>query len=738
MTIPSDYTERVYAGVLGKLIGVYLGRPFEGWTYEMLSDKFGEINYYVHEALDVPLIVTDDDLSGTFTFLRALPDYGNRRDITPAQIGQSWLNYIIEERTILWWGGMGNSTEHTAFLRLKEGVPAPRSGSIALNGQVVAEQIGAQIFIDGWAMVAPGDPELAAELARNAGSVSHDGVAIHGAQVLAAMEAQAFVESDINRLIDTGLAVIPADSLIRTMIDQIREWHAANGDNWRATRQNIAANFGYDKYGGNCHMLPNHALIIHALLHGDDDFQKSLMIVNTSGWDTDCNSGNVGCLLGIKNGLAGIESGPDFRGPVADRLYLPTADGGRAVTDAVTESIRVANVGRALAQEPALAPKNGARYHFELPGSVQGFMPDESPASRGTLTLANTAGHSLNGNRSLALHFNGVAAGREARAATHTFIPSSEIANYFEQRGYALLASPSLHPGQTVSAALQAGAGNAHTVNAALFLRRYAAQDDRLILVHGPSQMLKPGARHTFTWQLDGAGNEPIAEVGVAISSPVRTQGSIYLDYLTWSGEPNVSFSRPDAAPDRSRPSSAPRMWRRAWVDAVDSFDPRWPEAFRIVQNRGRGLLMTGTREWRNYTVQSALTLHLCTAAGIAARVQGMRRYYALLLCRDAGGNGVARLVRALDGDTVLAEAPFAWEYGETRKFQLRVTGNRIRAAIDSLEESLFDVTDDALDGGGVALVVEEGRVMSDAVIVQPWPASTGAVHNRYSDSCTS
>jgi hypothetical protein len=25
--IPHDYAERVYAGVLGKLIGVYLGRP---------------------------------------------------------------------------------------------------------------------------------------------------------------------------------------------------------------------------------------------------------------------------------------------------------------------------------------------------------------------------------------------------------------------------------------------------------------------------------------------------------------------------------------------------------------------------------------------------------------------------------------------------------------------------------------------------------------------------------------
>jgi len=149
MVLPADYTERVYAGVLGKIIGVYLGRPFEGWTYERITKELGEIYYYVHDRFEVPLIVTDDDISGTFTFVRALADYGYMRDLTPAQIGQTWLNYIIENRTILWWGGMGNSTEHTAFLRLKAGMEAPRSGSIEMNGKVVAEQIGAQIFIDG-------------------------------------------------------------------------------------------------------------------------------------------------------------------------------------------------------------------------------------------------------------------------------------------------------------------------------------------------------------------------------------------------------------------------------------------------------------------------------------------------------------------------------------------------------------------------------------------------------------
>ena len=30
------YKEKIYAGVLGKIIGVYLGRPIEGWSYEKI------------------------------------------------------------------------------------------------------------------------------------------------------------------------------------------------------------------------------------------------------------------------------------------------------------------------------------------------------------------------------------------------------------------------------------------------------------------------------------------------------------------------------------------------------------------------------------------------------------------------------------------------------------------------------------------------------------------------------
>ena len=98
--LPDDYSMRVYAGVLGKIIGVYLGRPFEQWPYEKIESTFGDINGYVHEQVGAPLIVTDDDITGTFTFIRALDDNaatsGASSQITAEQIGWNWLNYIIE------------------------------------------------------------------------------------------------------------------------------------------------------------------------------------------------------------------------------------------------------------------------------------------------------------------------------------------------------------------------------------------------------------------------------------------------------------------------------------------------------------------------------------------------------------------------------------------------------------------------------------------------------------------
>jgi ADP-ribosylglycohydrolase len=691
--IPVDYEERVYAGILGKIIGVYLGRPFEGWTNDRIEAELGEINYYVHERLGYPLVVADDDISGTFTFIRALEDHGISAELTAEQIGKTWLNYLIEERTILWWGGMGNSTEHTAFLRLKHGIPAPRSGSIELNTQEVAEQIGAQIFIDSWAMVAPGEPELAARLAREAGSVSHDGEAIYGAQVVAAMESAAFYENDLGKLLDIGLGLIPDDCVIRRLIDDLRQWHAADGD-WRQTFGRIQERYGYDRYAGNCHMIPNHAIIILALLYGDDDFQKSQMIANTAGWDTDCNAANVGCLMGIKNGLAGIDAGPDWRGPVADRMFKISADGGDALTDAVRETYRLCRVGRELLGASARPPPT-TRYHFELPGSQQGFVADETPDSCGTTSIYNTVGHSREGSHSLAVQFRQLAPGRPSRVGVQTFGEPAD----FEHGGYSMVMSPSLYPGQTVTAQITLDEQTSGPVAVGLFARIYPDRPGQpLTTSTSPFQELAPGTSTTLTWTLPETEGLPIVRIGVECRADQGTSGTLHLDSMHWAGAPSCLFSGA-ALGGHHRPIG--------WTDGIDSIHLSPADSgvqFHLIHNEGRGLLINGTSDWTDYRLSARVAPHMAAEAGIATRVGGVSRFYALLLCKDQ----TVRLLRCCDGDEILAEQKFAWEPNRFTSLSLEARGSRLIGAVDDRE--IFTVEDDALPAGAIALVQTEGH----------------------------
>ncbi|NLF78449.1 MAG: ADP-ribosylglycohydrolase family protein, partial [Chloroflexi bacterium] len=133
VTIPHDYDERVYAGWLGKCIGVRFGAPLEGWTYDDIRRNLGEIDGYLNEAPG-KLFKPDDDTALPMILIRALEDSGAGTDLSPQQIAEAWLNYLGDQQGTLWWGGYGVSTEHTAYLNLASGIPAPRSGSIAQNG----------------------------------------------------------------------------------------------------------------------------------------------------------------------------------------------------------------------------------------------------------------------------------------------------------------------------------------------------------------------------------------------------------------------------------------------------------------------------------------------------------------------------------------------------------------------------------------------------------------------------
>jgi hypothetical protein len=272
--------------------------------------------------------------------------------------------------------------------------------------------------------------------------------------------------------------------------------------------------------------------------------------------------------------------------------------------------------------------------------------------------------------------------------------------------GYSLLASPTLYPGQTVRTALIADRKNSGLVSVGIQLQVYG-EEDRPVVIQGPRQNLPPGEIIHLQWQLPELGGAPIAQVGISISSHEPAQGVIHLDYLSWDGSPSVTFRRPIA------PAS---MWKRQWVNAADFFEDKFGEAFRLIQNRGRGLLITGTREWKDYSVETTLTPHLVRAFGLAARVQGLERYYAVLL----SAQNMVKLIKRLDGEIILAEEAFIWDFDRAYHFQIAVRDNLILVSVDGA--LLFEVKDSdrPISSGGIALVCEEGCIGTDEVSVRP------------------
>ena len=686
-SVPRDYAERVYAGVLGKIIGVYLGRPFEQWSHERIAAELGEIRGYVNERLGFPLIVTDDDITGTFTFFRALTDRGCPPGLTPAQIGETWLNYIVENRTILWWGGIGLSTEHTAWCRLASGIAAPESGCATRNGTVVSEQIGAQIFIDAWGLANPGDPERAADFAGRAASVSHDGLAVHGAQVVAAMVAAAFVECDVDKIIAVALAQIPQDSLIRKMADDIAAWHAEDPEDWMRTFAKIRGTYGYDRYGGGCHIVPNHALIHLALRHSAGNFHESQMIVNTAGWDTDCNAGNVGCILGVAGGIEGLEGGPDWRGPVADCLLLPTAEGGAAISDAAREAMFIVNAGRHLRGLPPVAPKDGARFHFSFSGSVQGFRTEDLQRLR----LENP------GN---ALTCRILEPDAPARAFTATFSPKDSLS----AGTYAMCACPTLHPGQVIETRWRAPHDNAAPVRVRLLLKTYDASLG-LDTVAGPETILEPGAEKHLLWTVPGTDGFPITAVGFEVQSGAGA--TAFLDSLDWRDAPRTSLM----------PSKSGTVWAHAWVRTFDgciAYDNN--TTITAHHSRPGGVMLQGSRDWRDYEFRARVEIRLADSFGLAIRAQGLRRHYSLRVYPS----GRAHIVRCCDGEKILAEAPCAWIVQRPREFAISARGDLICASVDG--HPLLEAQDSLLDGGAAGFLLDSGGIVIQSAAVSPLP----------------
>jgi ADP-ribosylglycohydrolase len=675
MSRRDDYEEKVYAGTLGKFVGVYLGQPVEGWPYADIQKRFGLVDHYVAPELGLPIVVADDDISGTLAFARVVEDAPDPTAARAENVGDTWLNYIIEDRTILWWGGYGRSTEHTAFLNLKRGMPAPASGSIASNGATLAEQIGAQIFSDAFAMMYPADPDRAVALTREAASVSHDGVSLESAGFLAAMRAAAFEIAGLPALIEIGRTYV-SDARLLSIIDRVAA-EVDTGQDWREVRDWVDHDYGYAVYPGPCHALSNIAMSLAALLLGGDDFTRAVAVASSVGFDTDSNAGTVGCLNGIRLGLDSIPAA--LRDPIADRAVVVSADGGEAVTDAAREAARLVRCADRLAGRPLAARQ--PRFSFRHPGSTQGWSL--CPYSAGNAD-AEVAG----GNGRLSVR----AGERGATISVPTFLDPAETVTNFST-----VASPALYPTDEVHVLLSSD-GPARVIPYVL----YDSAEGPHRRHGGPTDL--PVAGTELVWEIPALDNGVPFRLGLEILTP---HALVKVRSVDWAGTPRefvqaglLLSSIWDTKPKGLAP----------WVSSAKNFEADFATTYSVSHPDPLGVVTTGTRSWQNCSIASTLVFSLHDVGGLVLRARGHRHFTAAVFT-----SGRVQLIQQRGTRrAVLAQADFDYQLDRRYHVTFTADGEDLALAVD--RRRVLTARTREVEGGGAGFLIETGTMSADGV----------------------
>lgn len=683
--IPSDYIQRCYSGWLGKVIGVRHGAPIEGWTYEKIKRMIGEITGYLVDYRD---FAADDDTNGPLFFLRALQDYG--LEAMPEQVGLTWLNYAPYEHGFYWWGGYGISTEHTAYMNLRSGIMAPESGSIQQNGITVAEQIGGQIFCDTWGLITPSNPALAAEYAERGASVSHDGNGIYGARFVAAAIAAAFTEHDIRCIIETALKQIPEDCEYKRMADDIIAFYLAHKhEEWRSCMDHIIANWGYDRYGGNCHIIPNSAVMIMAMLYGEGDFSATINIGNMAGWDTDCNVGNIGTILGVMVGLEGIAE--HWRRPINDFLVASSVVGCLNITNLPADVRLFCRLGYALAKQEV--PNewrdfiNGKHFlDFELPGStcamrIEGGLND-------FLFHENSITEKGHGSlRCVLMPIDETAAGEKVRKIYYKtyYVPSDLHDNRYDPSF-----SPILYPGQKVVTRVMTQDDVSISV-CAFAHERNGGRDYR-----GEAVFLKKGEWTTVQVQIPSLSGALLDRMGIQVETIQGDKpAALYMDWLDFEGKADYTL---DFAKEKIE------FWtsRHQEVSQLTYLKGLWTieNGCLLGTCSDYGEAYTGNIRWKNVRLRTSFTRGVHGKTGICFRTQGAIRGYAVWV----DGKGVS-LLKNENGYSELAR--YNAVIGQNVELEIECVGSQISVFLE--DKQILNVRDDTYSSGMIGFSVANG-----------------------------
>ena len=679
-----EYIEKIYAGWLAKIIGIRLGAVVEGWTYEKIAQRYGEVTGYLEEYIN---FAADDDSNGPFFLVRALEEGKNFPKLEPQDVADALMNYAGWEHGFFWFGGYGVSTEHTAFLNLWNGIPAPRSGSAMQNGWTVAEQIGGQIFIDCWGLINPGNTERAAQFARAAASVTHDGNGIWGGIFVAVCISCAFEEKNIQKIIQKGLDYIPQNCEYAAVVRAVCEFYEKNPENWRDCFFYIKENWGYDKYPGNCHIIPNAAVMILALLYGEGDFDKTLCICTMCGWDTDCNVGNIATIMGVRGGIDAIDE-KKWREEINDLTVFSGNAGALNISDIPEGASYMARLAYMLdGQEPPamwkrIWSRNREYCHFEFPGSTHAFR------IRGNGRLENTSYRSAYGTRSLLITF-----GEDDKAENRCeiFRKTYYEPKDFSDSRYDPSFSPTVYPGQTVRCRLTTLCEGEQVC---LYAKLRGKEGEEYI--YGEKYLPEVGKEQEIEWRIPEKQNRTILEIGIVCEAP-KGKIMLLLHELNVEGKADycIDFSMERLEKWNGSHCEISQFTREKGLAYLEKgklhlTGTDWAEVY------------TGNWEWENYETEFEMTPLLGEEHFVLFRVQGAIRSYGFGFT-GCGRIGVWKKEKEIE---LIKEMPFSWEKGQ--KYCLKITLEQDKYVFYVDNQYLFTVQDsnNPWMAGGIGLGV--------------------------------
>lgn len=679
--IPENYLEKVYSGFLGMNIGIRLGAPVEpsNWTYERIVETYGNITGYIKDFINFG---SDDDVNGPVFFLRALYDEGIHKELNPEHIANAWLNYVRDGVGMFWWGGYGISTEHTTYLNLKNGISAPKSGSKEQNGKILSEQIGGQIFIDTWGLIIPDDIERAARFARAAASVSHDGNGLNGAAFIAACVSKAYVTCDVEEIISAGLSVIPEDSTYAKVTRAVMDFYANEPDDFRVCRKYLEENWGYDKYAGVCHIIPNAGICVLSLLYGKGNFNRTVEIATMCGWDTDCNAGSVGTIMGVACGISGI--GTHYKTPINDSVVLSGISGYLNILDIPSYAKELCLLGYKLAEEKI--PENlktafveGEIYFdFELSGCTHNMRVSDPFYC----SIKNTTDKACKGSGALEVLFDSMERGKSCKIFYKPFYRRAD----FSDERYSPVFSPTAYSGQTVSMMVYAERWNGESICLSAYVRNTYTKEDVIIM----GVVIKDEGWKNISFIIPDLKGAVLDEVGIILegNSPSKNKdlGRLFIDEFKIFGK--SSYSIDISKQKKEFGSITPFSHNQgAWT-----IEENYMESITIDHAEA----MTGNYFMKDVCIKGIIIPENGDSHLVSARVQGaLRGYY-------AGFDKKDRVSILLNNKSIsrIASTEFKWEYGKEYVLELKAQGNEIELSIDNVK--ILKAVDETLSYGMV------------------------------------